>query len=959
MNELNKSIQTSLIDKTIESLPHLQHNIIHNQEQTMLSQIIKNLEKCDEFLFCVAFLTESGLQVLKKTLIELEKKGIIGKIIIGNYQNFSDPLAIMKLNKFTNIEVRLNMNNNLHSKAYYFRKDDIWTMIIGSSNLTASALMRNNEWNIEFNSTRDSKICEDALHLFNDTFDKSLKLEDTLEEYEKSYHLSRKVKYAADKSYNNLVVIEPNLMQKEALKQLRITRELGNTKAMLISATGSGKTYLSAFDVKFVDPKRCLFIVHRNNILSKAKETFESIIRDKVWGIYNGSNKDEADYLFANINTISDDKHLFKFEKDYFDYIIVDEAHKTGSNQYQKVLNYFKPNFLLGMTATPERTDDFNIYELFDNNVAYEIRLHEAIDNELIVPFHYYGVTEVLVDGIKLPNAKELKNYNIETRVENILEKSNLYGYHGDKVRGLIFVSNVEEAELIAKQINCTHYKAIALSSSNTDIEREEAIKRIELDITNTNHLDFIVTVDIFNEGIDIPSINQVLLLRQTKSSIIYIQQIGRGLRKTNFKDYLVIIDFIGNYDTNFIIPAALTSNSTYDVDSLSISVIDGTAVTPGTCTMEFEKIPQKQLLDNIAYKLKKGTSSLKTQFKHDYFYLKNRLNRTPMLKDFYDNKLLGPEHILGIKLSSSTMRSINGVNITKSCYPLLVFDMENMAATLLDEQLLLLNYIYTEFSLHKRVHESFIILSLLTSSFSERELNNLIENKFNLIEQLDNTKYALLSLQNKVLNKENQRLNFSTTLDLKLITCENDIYRLSDSFKQLLNDEMLLYIYDILNLNLQYVIDNYEQKTIHSLKLFETYSRKDAFILLNQDYNAGYQISGYQHFKEINTIFIFAKFDKSSYDNELIDNAHLVYFSKKNRSLKDPSKVEYLLANNLIDVKLFVKREGKENLYFIGGVDCIDSVETTHDNSQVVKYIFRLKNSLPDHLYKYLDFTE
>ena len=441
-------------------------------------------------------------------------------------------------------------------------------------------------------------------------------------------------------------------MQIAALNALKSIRNENKNKALLISATGTGKTYLSAFDVKAFNPKRMLFVVHRENIAQNAMMSFQKIINNHSFGIFTGNKKEtDADYIFSTIQTIHKQEYRKMFDPDDFDYIIIDEVHRAGANSYQELINYFKPKFMLGMSATPERSDDFDIYQMFDYNIAYEIRLQQAMEYDLLCPFHYYGITDLQVNGVSLEDKSDFNHLTSQSRVDHIIEQINNYGFSGDRVRGLVFCSRKDEAKELSNLFNQRGYKTVALTGEDDENKRRDAMDKLETD-DSVDYLDYIFTVDIFNEGIDIPKVNQVIMLRPTESAIVFVQQLGRGLRKDHSKEYVVVIDFIGNYEKNFLIPIALSGNQSYNKDTLRRFVSEGSLLIPGASTINFDRISKKKIFESID---KANFSDIKI-IKESYLQLKQKLGRIPSLQDFdkydsidvlriFQNKNLGSYH--------------------------------------------------------------------------------------------------------------------------------------------------------------------------------------------------------------------------------------------------------------------------------------------------------------------------
>lgn len=652
MDELNKALRTSFIDKSFPSNKDLRPKLFFNDYKRRMNlafEITKRLKECDYFEFSVAFISESGLAVLKQILLNLKEKGVKGRIITSTYLGFNAPKMFKQLLSFTNIEVRIFEQEHcgFHPKGFIFHTGDHRDIIVGSSNLTQTALESNQEWDLFFTSHENGELASQVSNEFDIQWELSTPLtNEWIESYKETY-----VKPVRPTSAQSSKTIKPNKMQEEALKSLKNLRDNNKDKALLISATGTGKTFLSAFDVRRFKPKRLLFVVHRRNIAEAALRSFKYLIPNVSMGIFSGNTKEtDSDFIFSTVQTIHKKEYREMFNRDAFDYIIIDEVHRAGAQSYQDIVDYFKPKFLLGMSATPERSDDFDIYEMFDHNIAYEIRLIQAMEYNLLCPFHYYGITDMTIDGIEIDDKSEFNILTSELRVDYIIEKINEYGYSGDRIHGLIFCSRKDECEKLSQLFNMRGYKSIALTGDSSEEMRQKAIDSLESN--DENSLDYIFTVDIFNEGIDIPKVNQVVMLRPTESAIVFVQQLGRGLRKNDSKEYVVIIDFIGNYEKNFLIPVALSGQTNYNKDSLRQFVCEGSLITPGASTIQFDQITEKRIYQSIDA----ANFTQVRLIKDSYKQLKEKLGRIPHLKEFeqygaidvqlmFQNKSLGCYH--------------------------------------------------------------------------------------------------------------------------------------------------------------------------------------------------------------------------------------------------------------------------------------------------------------------------
>ncbi len=580
--------------------------IVNSQRGNLLGELKESLRECKSFYFSVAFINFSGLQLLLDSFRDLEERGVKGKIITSTYLNFTEPKALENVKSFENIDLKIFIadgEKGFHTKAYIFENEDNFKIIIGSSNITQRALKSNVEWNVMIISKKDTDFVKEVLEEYEGIWSSTGIVDDEfLEKYNEFIKSIKEKQREIAIDFSEYEVIKPNFMQREAMENLERLRRAGEDKALVIAATGTGKTYMSAFDVMAFNPKRLLFLVHREDILRSAEKTYKSLCKNKniTMGFYTGNSKEkEADYLFSTVQTMC--RNLEEFNRDDFDYIIIDEAHHSTSPTYERILNHFTSKFLLGITATPERCDTGDIFQVFDNNIALEIRLNEALEHELIVPFHYFGITDIdAVDysNVDLDDISEIsKRLMINSRVDFIIDKMNFYGFDGSKQKTVGFCINKEHAYYMACKFNEAGIPSIALTGDHSIDKRTEEIKNLE----NENHeLKVIFTVDIFNEGVDIPSINQVLMLRPTNSPIIFIQQLGRGLRKHRSKEFLTVLDFIGNHNKAFLIALALKGGRYYDKDSLKVSVATDFSDIPGCSNIQMDRISKERILNQL-----------------------------------------------------------------------------------------------------------------------------------------------------------------------------------------------------------------------------------------------------------------------------------------------------------------------------------------------------------------------
>ena len=786
---IQSGLSTAFLDKNISSNVLYRPQFISNDYKNgrkVLSTIEDELLHCDSFLISVAFITMGGITPLLQTLRTLEDKGIHGKILTTDYLAFSDPKALDKLATFSNIELKMYLvpdsKNGFHTKGYIFQSDEIYKILVGSSNMTNTALTTNREWNTKIVSTKSGEFVSEMLDEFEELWNhpNTYSYNAFIGAYRVHYEEYKKVKQKEDIKLPSKQLI-PNSMQKAFISNLRKLRNENESKSLLISATGTGKTYASAFALQDQNPKKALFLVHREQIAKQALQSYKNVFKNtKTFGLLSGNSKDtDVDYLFATMQTMSKKEVYSSFAPDTFDTIIIDEAHRIGAKSYQEIMDYFKPKFWLGMSASPERTDDFDVYAAFDHNIAYEIRLQQALEENLLCPFHYFGITDFLTNG----NETNFTDFNYLTsnqRVDYIIEQTNYYGYSGERAKGLMFCSSKKEAAALSERLNLRGYRTIALSGEDSQEKREDAIDRLVSD-TRSDYLQYILTVDIFNEGVDIPEINQVVLLRPTQSPIVFVQQLGRGLRKAQDKEYVVILDFIGNYKNNFMIPIALSGDRSYNKDNIRRYVLEGERIIPGSSTIHFDEISKKQIFASID-----KLSGIKTFIKESYKNLKYKLNRTPLLMDFLNNHEVDPIVIL---------------KEYKTYYKLLEnIDPSNIETPLNDKEQTILEYYSSVIANSRRPIEAELldrIINLRTIKTSD--LLNQINSEYNIQFNMDFLDSALSNITGNFIKTSSEKDKYA--LLNSIILKNDDELSISNNFKDILtNTQFKEYIQDLID---------------------------------------------------------------------------------------------------------------------------------------------------------------
>ncbi len=605
-----------------------------NRNRFLYYQLKGSMLKADRIDIIVSFLMESGVRLILKDLKAALERGAQIRILTGNYLGITQPSALYLIKKELGNRVDLRFysdkNHSFHPKSYIFHCGNIGEIYIGSSNISKSALTSGIEWNYRFTSLDDEK----NFSLFYDTFadlfnNHSFVIDDNeLAIYSKNWHKPAVSKDLAkyddaeeDAGFKVERLFQPRGAQIEALYALEDSRMEGAVKGLVQAATGVGKTYLAAFDsAKY---ERVLFVAHREEILKQAAITFQNVRNSDDYGFFNGKQKDtDKAVIFASVATLGRNEYLTEdfFLPDYFDYLVVDEFHHAVNEQYRRIVNYFRPRFMLGLTATPERMDGKNIYEICDYNVPYEISLKEAINKGILVPFHYYGIyDETDYSLFRLVKGHyEEKDLN-GAYIGNAKRYDLIYKYYMKyrSKRALGFCCSKQHAEEMAKEFCKRGIESVAVySDANGEFseDRNRAIEKLK-----RREIKVIFSVDMFNEGVDIASLDMVMFLRPTESPIVFLQQLGRGLRTSKGKEYLNVLDFIGNYEKAGNAPLILSGGKGY-VKGESYDYND--VEYPDDCIVDFDM----RLID-LFRELDKKTLSVKERIKREFYRVKELLD--------------------------------------------------------------------------------------------------------------------------------------------------------------------------------------------------------------------------------------------------------------------------------------------------------------------------------------------
>mgnify|MGYP002321372551 FL=1 len=891
--------------------------------------------------------------------------------------NFSEPRALSKLNELSNITIKMydveTAKEGFHTKGYIFKKDEIYRIIVGSSNITSSALTINREWNTKILSTEQGELAKDIFLEFNELWNSkySLNYNEFYETYKEKYKLIKHQRDIAKKDSITSIEkykLKPNSMQVKFIANLRKLIQAGENRAILISATGTGKTYASAFAMRELGFKKVLFLVHRSQLARQSLKSYKNVFSDNIsMGLVGSGYKEyDKDYIFATVQTLNKEDYLKKYAPDNFDCIILDEAHHSSADTYQKIMSYFKPKLWLGMTATPDKRDDNiagkNIYEIFNHNIAYEIRLQQAMKEDLLCPFHYFGITDIsMLDDKKISSKKmDITDFNqlvSDERVSHIIKQANYYGYSGERVKGLVFCSRIDETEELSKKFNALGYRTIALNGNSSEEERTKAFERLamnEEDITDElKPLDYIFSVEILNEGVDIVEVNQIIMLRPTQSPIVFTQQLGRGLRKAEGKEYTVILDFIGNYKNNFMIPIALSGDKTYNADTIKKYVISGNNTIPGASTIHFDEISKQKIFSSID-KIK----GMKSIIRESYSTLKNRIGRVPYLIDFYENGEIDP--LIIIKEYKSYQNFLE--DIEKDLY----------IGKITDGEKLVLEYLSKTVLSGIRPYELEILKQLLNSdNLNKEKLRNNISEKYGYYIDDGCIENAIKVLQGHFVMNENEYAKFKN-IDIVLYDENKTIKRMIDFANRLKHLEFHKQIKDIINVGLLRYKDKYLEcnQAKNTFVLYEKYSRRDVSFIMNCEKDLSSIMYGMK--KIGNDVFIFVTYNKElnysdeklyadgkpNYADEFEDNMIFMWDSQLGKGV-DSKYIEDVVSAKR--KHLFVKKSDIETSFYYMGEFNILNIKPAQkkDNNGKLRDIAKLEmkmiNPVREDILRYL----
>jgi superfamily II DNA or RNA helicase len=893
-----------------------------SREPSLISELKKEVLTSDKIDMLVSFVKWSGIVMLEKELIEFTSRPKSQlRIITTSYMKATDFKAIEFLSSLPSTEIKISYDierTRLHAKAYlFYRNTGYTTAYIGSSNISNPALTAGLEWNLKVTA-------KDSLHIiqkFEGTFN-TYWLDKEFQSYNKE-KLQKALAYETKNKFKPAFFadIQPYPFQEEILNNLEAERNIHNRyRNLVVAATGTGKTVISAFDYKKfceMNPKsknRLLFVAHRKEILEQSLECFRVILKDQNFGslLVGNYRPENVDHLFISIQSFNSKDLVALTSNSFYDFIIVDEFHHAKAPSYKALLEHFKPRILLGLTATPERMDGKDVLEYFDGKIADEIRLYDALNRKLLSPFQYFGVSDsvkyekIWRNGKYDPNLLEHSYLENEKR-NNIIQKSiEKYSKNIYEIICVGFCVTVNHAKYMAECFNQRGLKSIALTADSSDDDRDSVKQRLK-----AREINFVFVVDIYNEGVDIPEIDTILFLRPTESLTIFLQQLGRGLRLSSGKECLTVLDFIGLSHPNYNFEDKFRSLIGRTTNSIQQELENGFPHTPAGCIIELEKQAKEHILENIKHSLKRNRNQL--------------VNR---IKSF--NSDTGKELTLSnfIKHYHMSLYDI----YSKACWNRLILEADKIKEFYQSDE--------------KQITKGIKRILHNNSRRFIKEICNFISNPNYSIDET-----ILLMLYYDIWFESGDKLGFN---------------QIKESVQQLLrNEKMIAELKEVLEINYENI--NFIDKEISlpyklPLDLHCRYTRDEilsanGFYKLNKKRS---QREGVLYMKELKTDFLFVTLNKTDkeyspttlYNDYAINESLFHWQSQSTTSISSATGQRYInhsKTNNIL--LLFVRENKKENgmgspYYYLGPINYKE-----HSGSRPINITWELQYPMPAHL--------
>lgn len=913
-------------------------------KERTLDKINTLLKTCDHFYFSVSFIKKAGLDYIIPAITSALIRGASGRVLVSTYKNFTDIQSLQTLlelsERFTLFKCHLEYDSlngkGYHAKGYIFTNSAEINILVGSTNITKFALNSNVEWNLLHTNRTESKdtLYFELMGEFDTYWKHTLPLTiDDIHRYKEQLELASEY-WDMDTYFSNKNTKVPNKMQEKALRELNKTRKMGQQKALIVSSTGSGKTFLSAIDVMQFGSTRMLYLVHRENILDSAMLTFGSLNFSNItMGKYTGNQVDRGvDYLFATTSMMS--SHLDEFEPNQFDYIVADEAHHIVSPEYSKIIEYFTPSFLLGMTATPERLDQQDVFKVFGYNVPYHLRLRDAIKYKIVVPFKYFGIRNKNIDYGDIRDLdfidQMMQPNNIELILENLskfIDKNNKI--NGQKLMAIAFCKTIHHAKAMERLFNSNDLPSIHLDGNSSIDLRQKTFNRLQNPLEPLN---IICAVDILNEGIDIPLINLVMFLRPTESPTIFLQQLGRGLRTSSQKKQLIVLDFIGNnYRRSIQLLKALGQLSNTDIlEKKYLAQLIQTDFDVISKDLGVEIFMDELTKNEFLAILANENFNTKNFLMNDYKTFKNFLNTDSYPKhiDYFDNEY-APDLIRLLKSPIKNKTSKSYYSFLKNIGEASISEIDSSEQEFIDKISELLPLV--------RLHEFRIIEEIIAGMNSKEQISQILLNELGSASQTSSA-WRILAAHDIISDG-----------DLVTLVRGNPSKFSVEFIEDLLNYGKKRYEYEFQN----------DISSSDIYKLYHSYYKEQALMLINH-----YSMTKGTIYKNNNVyIFVNLKKDLSIEDhlhyNDVFLSPTLFQWESMNGVLPETSEGRRLVSSQ--KVFLFVRKMEQEDgvtmpfTYFGTGEFLKDPIISAKKEKSM---IFKLKLDTPVDRRFELDFS-